>query len=382
MLHKSDYISGGIPLINPINIVDGAIVADSDKQVGIDAAKRLTSYVLRTRDIVVGRRGEIGRCAVVGPAESGWVCGTGCFFIRPKPTIDSDFLAHLLRSPRYREMLERASTGATMKNMSNAALSNLPVSMPTAEEQRRIVTILDEAFEGIATAKANAEKNLQNARLLLDSQSERLFAGSTSECPEQPLEAVASIVSGFAFKSSDFIGGPGLKCIKITNVGVGEFVPVDGDRLPFNFAGKYGAFAVANGSIVLALTRTIIGAGLKVAVVPEDFDQSLVNQRVAAIVARRGKISPDYLFAYLRTRRVGAYVRASVNTLMQPNLSIVDLRRLIIPVPPVSMQERLVESLALLAEQVHGLASVYQRKLNALNELKQSLLHQAFSGHL
>ena len=184
------------------------------------------------------------------------------------------------------------------------------------------------------------------------------------------------------FKSADFFSGPGLKCIKITNVGVGEFVLAEGEFLPYKFSDKYSAFKVTKGSIVLALTRTIIGAGLKVALVPEQYDQSMVNQRVAAISARTEKIGADFLFAFLRTRRVLEYVQASVNTLMQPNLSIVDLRMLLVPVPPVSVQLRLVESFGALSEQVKVLASVYQRKLAALDELKMSLLHQAFTGAL
>jgi type I restriction enzyme S subunit len=160
MLHKSDYVSAGVPLINPTNIVDGSIVPDPDKQVGAEALSRLASYVLKAGDVVVGRRGEIGRCAVVSVNEAGWVCGTGCFFIRPRPTTDPHFLASLLRSPIYREQLERASTGTTMKNMSNTTLAELPIALPLLEEQRRIVAILDEAFEGIAAAKSTAERKL------------------------------------------------------------------------------------------------------------------------------------------------------------------------------------------------------------------------------
>jgi len=83
--------------------------------------------------------------------------------------MDSRFLAHLIRSDNYREKLEQASTGTTMMNLSNNALGDLIIAVPPLPEQQRIVGILDEAFHGIATAKANAEKNLQNARALFES---------------------------------------------------------------------------------------------------------------------------------------------------------------------------------------------------------------------
>jgi type I restriction enzyme, S subunit len=178
MLHKSDYVSDGVPLINPTNIVDECIVPDAEKQVGAEALARLASYVLKAGDVVVGRRGEIGRCAVVGADQAGWVCGTGCFFIRPKPTTDPHFLARLLRSPVYRDQLERASTGATMKNMSNTTLAELPVAMPPIEEQRRIVAFLDEAFEVIANAESNAERKLAALVELKKSLLNKAFAGA------------------------------------------------------------------------------------------------------------------------------------------------------------------------------------------------------------
>jgi type I restriction enzyme S subunit len=169
LLHKSDYATEGIPLVNPINIVDGNIVPDSATLVNKAAMARLRSYVLEEGDVVVARRGEIGRCAVVGRGESGWLCGTGSFFVRPLPSVDARFLAHLLRSAAYRARLESASTGTTIKNLSNISLCDLVVSIPPLPEQRRIVSILDTAFDAISTAKLNAERNLQSLYQLVGS---------------------------------------------------------------------------------------------------------------------------------------------------------------------------------------------------------------------
>ena len=132
----------------------------------------------------------------------------------------------------------------------------------------------------------------------------------------------------------------------------------------------------------MALTRTIISNGLKVAVVPSDYNNALLNQRVAAILPRKGGVLLQFLFAYLSSEFVVKYVTERVNTLMQPNLSIADLRSMPIPMPSFPQQEKITELIASLTEETQRLESIYRQKLTALNDLKKSLLHQAFSGQL
>jgi restriction endonuclease S subunit len=140
--------------------------------------------------------------------------------------------------------------------------------------------------------------------------------------------------------------------------------------------------SVKAGSIVLALTRTIIAGGLKVAVVPDEYDGALLNQRVASIISDDQHLNGAFLFAYLSTQIVVDYVKERVNTLMQPNLSITDLRAMPIPVPPRRDQDKLTEQLDSLREETQRLAHLSGRKLAALEALKRSLLHQAFTGEL
>lgn len=149
MLHKSDYVADGVPLVNPINIVGGEIVPDWSKCVGAEAQQRLRAYSLRRGDVVIGRRGEMGRCAVVGENEAGWICGTGCFFVRPAAAVDPDFLAALLRSPEYRSRLEAESSGATMPNLSNRTLADLTVAVPDAAEQAAVLSVLQRASRAV-----------------------------------------------------------------------------------------------------------------------------------------------------------------------------------------------------------------------------------------
>lgn len=144
LLHKSDYEPGGIPLVNPINIVESKIVPDDRKAVGQETAERLSRYSLKEDDIVIGRRGEIGRCAVVEKEQAGWLCGTGSFIIRPNGTTNPFYLAHLLRSQHYRQKLERVAGRATMPSISNRDLANLVVRIPSLNRQDHVLSGLDD----------------------------------------------------------------------------------------------------------------------------------------------------------------------------------------------------------------------------------------------
>ena len=144
MLHKSDYVSNGIPLVNPANIVNGAIIASEKMMVSGETAKRLEPYTLRAGMIILGRRGEMGRCAVVGKAEDGWLCGTGSFFMMPSSCIFVNYLSVFVTTPYAKGYLSGASVGTTMSNLNHKILNSMPVPLPPLAEQKRIVDKLEE----------------------------------------------------------------------------------------------------------------------------------------------------------------------------------------------------------------------------------------------
>jgi type I restriction enzyme S subunit len=134
VLHKADYANEGVPLVNPINMVNGNIRVD--KYVKPSVAASLDSYWLKARDVVVARRGELGRCVVVGEEHEGWLCGTGSFFIRPSDSLHCEFLALTLSAPKTVQRLEALSSGTTMSNLSNSTIASLEISVPDIQKQK------------------------------------------------------------------------------------------------------------------------------------------------------------------------------------------------------------------------------------------------------
>jgi type I restriction enzyme S subunit len=143
MLHKSDYVPDGIPLVNPMNIVDSRIVPSSKMMVNEETRERLRSYVLKAGDIVIGRRGELGRCALVTGREDGWLCGTGSFFVRLSDEMDGKFFVALFGSQQFKARLEGSAVGTTMSSLNHSILNDLPLPVPPLAVQRGMMKKAD-----------------------------------------------------------------------------------------------------------------------------------------------------------------------------------------------------------------------------------------------
>ena len=143
-LHQSDYEKGGTPVINPASVQKERIVSIEKMAVGPATLERLSTFRLRQGDIVMGRRGEMGRCAEVTQRENGWLCGTGSLILRLPKCVHPRFFVMLLGSPYAREYLGRSSVGATMQNLNQSILLNLVIGLPPLAEQHCIVAKVDE----------------------------------------------------------------------------------------------------------------------------------------------------------------------------------------------------------------------------------------------
>jgi type I restriction enzyme S subunit len=130
-------------------------------------------------DIVFGRRGEMGRCAVVTESESGFLCGTGSFFIRPFEQTDPHYLAHLLRSEDCRKRIESLALGATMPNLSNTALSELEVELPDLSTQQEMVRRLETLETQVGNMSSISRRTIAELIALKQSLLHRAFSGES-----------------------------------------------------------------------------------------------------------------------------------------------------------------------------------------------------------
>lgn len=177
LLHKADYINNGIPLINPSHIKNRKIVPDFQLTVSKEKLKELNNYIMRESDIVIGRRGEMGRCAVVTSNENGWLCGTGSMFVRPLNSMNSEFVAHIISSERVRDYLSSLSIGTTMQNLNEKILHTVPIPLCSPQEQLEILRILDAGFIACDTLATELAIGLKQAELLKQAVLKSAFLG-------------------------------------------------------------------------------------------------------------------------------------------------------------------------------------------------------------
>ncbi len=177
-LHKSDYITGGVPVINPQHIKNNQITPNRQVTISKNKADELNSYVLKTNDIIMGRRGEMGRCAPVTENEAGMICGTGSLIFRLKPEYSADFYCHILSGADVIHYLEANATGTTMKNLNEEIVKHISVPIVTKERQAEISAQLDSALSMCESIDTTIDETMQKAEALRQSILKKAFEGN------------------------------------------------------------------------------------------------------------------------------------------------------------------------------------------------------------
>ncbi|MCP4218402.1 MAG: restriction endonuclease subunit S, partial [bacterium] len=176
MLHKADYINGGIPIINPAHIREQRISINPNLTVSREKYNELNNYILAENDIILGRRGEMGRCAIITTVESGWLCGTGSLFMTPAPCVFPRYLLFCLSSEDVKRYLVDSSSGTTMNNLNLRIVNNIEISLPPLAEQREIVRQVDRLFSLADTL----DTHYQKAKATLDKMPQSVLAKAFS----------------------------------------------------------------------------------------------------------------------------------------------------------------------------------------------------------
>ena len=289
--------------------------------------------------------------------------------------LSKEFLFYCLT---FFDWIKAAENDVKLKGMTlnKAKLKVMPVSFPPLPEQQRIVTLLDEAFDGIATARAHAEKNLQNARAIFESHLQSVFAQRGDGWLDKTLEQISTTFgrgkSRHRPRNDPALYGGKYPFIQTGDVrNAGHFITEFSQT--YSEAGLAQSKLWPKGTICITIAANIAETGIL------DFDACFPDS-VIGVVPNPAEAEVGFVEYLLQSFKVR--IQALGQGSAQANINMGTFENERFPFPSVAVQRQIVAKLDDLSAETQRLESLYQQKIAALDALKQSLLHQAFSGDL
>jgi type I restriction enzyme S subunit len=333
--------------------------------------------MLRKDDVLICKDGAgIGKVGIIGELPERTTINSSLLLIRAGKEILPKFLYRCLSSPYFQLIVNSRLNGATTPHLYQRDITEFPVVLPPISEQRRIVGILDEAFESIATAKANAEKSLQNTSLLLQSQLQSVFTHRGPEWTQRTLQEIATTFGRGKSKhrprnDKKLYGGkyPFIQTGDIRNADhfINEYSQT------YSEAGLAQSKLWPKGTVCITIAANIAETAIL------GFDACFPDS-VVGVVPDPNVADGEYVEYLLQSFKVRLQAKGKGSA--QDNINMGTFENERFPFPHVSEQKRIVKNLESLRNEARNLELVYKQKLVALEELKESLLHQAFIGKL
>jgi type I restriction enzyme S subunit len=323
--------------------------------------------------IIVGRKGSAGELNLTEPKF--WPLDVTYFVTFDNRLYDLRFLYYLLTTLDLPRLAKGVKPGIN-RNEVYCQVTKIP-ALP---EQQRIVGILDEAFGHIATAKANAEMNLQNVRALFDSHLRSIFTHRGPGWVEKSLGEIAEIKGGKRVPkgsklSAEPTGFPYLRVTDFSDTGT-----IDMSDLRYVSADVYQViknYIIRPADLYLSIAGTIGRTGI----IPDELDGANLTENACRLVFRAG-ISNRYVYYFTTTRDFIEQASANTRTAAQPKLALARLATIRLALPSLSQQNMLAASFDSFRAETQRLAYLYEQKLATLEALRKSLLHKAFTGQL
>lgn len=337
-----------------------------------EGLKGSSSKIIPAGEIVIATRVGLGKVCILGQDTA---INQDLRGLIPKRGIEIDrrFLFYWYKS--IADKVIDAGTGATVQGVKLPFVKSLPLPRLTLAEQQRIVAVLDEAFEGLARARAHAEANLQNARDLFGSALQAALQDESTSWDDVALADLGAVITGSTPKTSE----KGNLGSHIPFIKPGDFMP-DGS-LTYNNQGlsEQGAAVSrvlpAGSALMVCIGATIGKAGYS--------DRPIAtNQQINAVVPKDG-INGEYLYYQMLTPEFQADVMRGAGQATLPIINKGKWSKLKVRMPSdLSKQAEIVDKLSSIRAQVDAVSAQYEAQIFDLADLRQSLLQKAFAGEL
>lgn len=372
------FVDEGINFVKVESISQtGAFICNKFAHVTAECHQVLKRSQLQAGDILFSIAGALGRTAIVTPEILPANTNQALALVRLKPEFQQskEYLALALGTGFVLEQIERLKGGVAQLNLSLEQVKGFNIPIPPLSEQAHIVGILDEAFASIATAKANTQKNLENAKAVFESHLNSVF--SKVDCPEVEIRSIGEVYDGPHATPKTVDSGPiflGISSLDNGSIDLSETRHVTEEDFV-----KWTRRVEPKAKDIVFSYETRLG---QVAIVPENL-RCCLGRRMGLVRLRLDRIHPkffvyQYISPKFKTYLDGKTVRGAT----VDRIALKDFPNFKIGLPPMSRQLEITNEIDQLREDSFRLTSLYSLKLSALEDLKKSLLHQAFTGKL
>jgi len=379
------YVEDGLLVLNQRCIRGHRVDFEFARRHNLSLKSPPADRFIRIGDVLVNSTGEgtLGRVAQVReePSEPTTV-DTHVTIVRPQTKrFYSDFFGYMLIF--IEDQIAASGEGASgQTELSRTTLSEkFAVSFPTShDEQKRIVAILDEAFEGLDRAAANAKKNLANARELFDSHLNSMFLKLSEGLSRHPLDSLCGrdrIITYGVIKLGDEISS-GVPCLRTSNVRRLRIDTAGMKRIAPSLSQDYKRTILQGGEVLVNVRGTLGG----VAVADAEMEGWNVSREIAVVPADKHRVSPAYLSYFVATSESQKWLSSVEKGATYRGINLEDLRTLFVPLPDMRTQLSVVEQCDSLLSDTRQLEQNYETKVAALAELRQAVLQRAFAGDL
>ncbi len=325
---------------------------------------------------------ENGKLGIASGLKNGVGFGSSEYIVfRPDRSLSKEWLYYLLSHETFRtEGAARMSGAVGHKRVSKEFIEEYSIPVPPLAEQRRIVGVLGEAFAGLATAQANVEKNLQNARALFESHLQSVFSQRGKGWVEKPLVELCEssrVITYGVIKLGDETSS-GVPCLRTSNVRWLRIETEGMKRIKPALSAEYSRTILKGGEVLVNVRGTLGG----VAVAGAEMSGWNVSREVAVVPVDQERMNPSFLSYLIGSGVSQQWLGGVKKGAAYVGINIEDLRLLPVAAPKLAEQSQIVSHLDALSTETQRLAGLYRQKLAALAALKKSLLHEAFSGEL
>ncbi len=383
-IESKDQSSDGIRLIQTGNIGFGYFKDKVDKSrfISEDTFKRLRCTEIKAGDLLVSRLPDpVGKSCIIPETNTKMITGVDCTIIRPKDFLLSEFLCYYQMSDKYLKDVQIGVSGATRQRISRKNLGQIKIPIPPLSEQLKIVSILDDAFESIERAKSNAEQNLKNAKELFESYLQGVFENKEDGWKEIILEEATELISKGSspkWQGINYVDEPGVLFITSENVGENTLLLKEKKYVEDKFNQKEKKSILKNGDVL----TNIVGASIGRTAIFDLDENSNINQAVCLIRCKEKILNNEFLTYLLNSPFVKIHLHENEVNNARANLSLGFFRSLVIPLPKLEVQKKIVEKIKSFHIITKDLEVVYQNKIDNIIELKKSILQKAFNGEL